>query len=75
MVTLGNFSDELLQKHFLKRIIACIPNFKGISKDNLKTHLMRTLGISKTAVIFYLIQYSLTELLFILLGDGCFIEV
>jgi hypothetical protein len=75
MVTLGNFSDELLQKHFSKRIIAYIPNLKGISKDNLKTHLMRTLGISKTAVIFYLIQYSLTELLFILLGDGCFIEV
>jgi len=50
MVTLGNFSDELLQKDCSKRVIAYLPNFKGNSKDNIKTHLMRTLGICKTSV-------------------------
>jgi hypothetical protein len=50
MVTLGNFSDELLQKDCSKRVIAYLPNFKGNSKDNIKAHLMRTLGICKTAV-------------------------
>jgi len=50
MVTLGNFSDELLQKDCSKRVIAYLPNFKGYSKDHIKTHLMETLGMSQTAV-------------------------
>jgi len=50
MVTLGNFSDELLQKDCSKRVVAYLPNFKGNSKDHIKTHLMKTLGICKTSV-------------------------
>jgi len=50
MITLGNFSDELLQKDISKRVVAYLPNFRGISKDNITQHLMKTLGINKTKV-------------------------
>ena len=57
MVTLGNFSDELLQKDCSKRVIAYLPNFKGNSKDNIKAHLIKTLSISKTAVRYHIFMY------------------
>jgi len=50
MITLGNFSDELMQKDISKRIVAYLPNFRGMSKDNLLQHLMKTLKIKKTKV-------------------------
>lgn len=50
MVTLGNFSDELLQKDTCKRIVAYIPNFSGVSHENIRQHLIKTLKISKTKV-------------------------
>lgn len=63
MVTLGNFSDELLQKDCSKRVIAYLPNFKGNSKDNIKAHLMKTLSISKTAVRYHIFKDSCTSLM------------
>ena len=50
VITLGNFSDTLLQKDISKRVIAYLPNFKSYSKDLMISHIMAKLKISKTKV-------------------------
>jgi len=46
VISLGNFSDTLLQKDISKRVIAYLPNFKCYSKDMMVSHLMTKLKIS-----------------------------
>jgi len=53
IVTLGIFSDDLLQKDISKRVITYMPNFKDKSKDCIAQHLVKTLNISKTKVNLY----------------------
>ena len=50
VITLGNFSDTLLQKDISKRVIVYLPNFKSYSKDLIVSHIMTKLKISKTKV-------------------------
>ena len=50
VITLGNFSDTLLQKDISKRVIAYLPNFKSYSKDLIVSHIMTKLKICKTKV-------------------------
>jgi len=50
IVTLGNFSDSLLQKDISKRVIAYLPNFKCYSKALIISHIVSKCGISKTKV-------------------------
>jgi len=46
VISLGNFSDNLLQKDIAKRVIAYLPNFKCYSKDMMVSHLMTKMRIS-----------------------------
>jgi len=50
IVSIGNFSDALLQKDISKRVIAYLPNFKCYSKALMISHIMSKLGVSKTQV-------------------------
>jgi len=50
IVTLGNFSDSLLQRDISKRVIAYLPNFKCYSKALMISHITSKCGISKTKV-------------------------
>jgi len=50
VITLGIFSDKLLQKDISKRVIAYIPNFKCYSKALMVSHIMAKLKVSKTKV-------------------------
>lgn len=58
IITLGNFSDTLLQKDISKRVIAYLPNFRCYSKDIIIAHLVTTLAVSKTKVRNMLIAKS-----------------
>jgi len=57
IVTLGNFSDQLIQKDFVKRVIAYLPNFRCYSKDIIISHLMSKLSIKKTKVTIPMIPF------------------
>ena len=47
--SIGNFSDELMNKIFAKCVISYLPNFNSHSKEVLVQHLKETLDISYTA--------------------------
>ena len=51
ILSLGNFSDKLIQKDIAKRVIAYLPNLRCYSKDTIISHLMSKLDVSKTKVI------------------------
>ena len=50
IVSLGNFSDSLLQKDLSKRVVAYLPNLKCYSKALMVSHIISKCGISKTKV-------------------------
>lgn len=50
IITLGNFSDILIQKDISKRVVAYLPNFKCYSKDMIISHIRNKLKISKSKV-------------------------
>jgi len=50
IVSLGNFSDTVLQKVISKCVIAYLPNLKCYSKALMVSHIMSKCGMSKTKV-------------------------
>ena len=54
ILTLGNFSDDLLQKDISKRVVAYLPNFNCYRKDQMISHLMKKLKVSKAKVINFI---------------------
>jgi len=50
ILSLGIFSDTLLQKDISKRVIAYLPNFRCYSKDIIISHLVSKLSVSKSKV-------------------------
>ena len=54
IITLGNFSDLLIQKDISKRVVAYLPNFKCYSKDMIISHIMNKLKITKSKVMHIL---------------------
>lgn len=61
ILSLGIFSDALLQKDIAKRVVAYLPNFKCYSKDIIISHLMSKLSLSKTKVSSSMIYIRFTD--------------
>jgi len=71
IVSLGNFSDALLQKDISKRVIAYLPNFKCYSKALMISHIISKLGVSKTQARIFHRLITPTYILFYLIFPIC----